>query len=103
MLYKYNVHAGRTGYQAPGSRFLTQVHTNVHCCHWLPKELSNEGYQTYQRVGNSLLSVGPVHFVVGDIGFHHEKTECQPIFSDWYYLMYQLVIMNQLKYISKLQ
>ena len=33
-----------------GTKPLTQVHINVHCCHWLPKELSNKGYQTYQRV-----------------------------------------------------
>lgn len=26
------------------------MHTNVHCCPWLPKELSNKGLQTYQRV-----------------------------------------------------
>ena len=50
MLYRENVHAGRAGYKAPGSTSLTQVHTNVHCCHWLSKELSNKGYQTYQRV-----------------------------------------------------
>ena len=36
MLYRDNVHVGRTGYQAPGSRSLTQVRTNVRCCHWLP-------------------------------------------------------------------
>ena len=35
MLYRDNVHAGRVWYQAPGSRSLTHVHTNVHCCHWL--------------------------------------------------------------------
>ena len=29
---------------------LTQVHTNVHYCHLLPKELSNKGNQTCQRV-----------------------------------------------------
>ena len=52
MLYKGNVHADRAGYQAPGSRSLTQEHTNVHYCPWLPKELSNKGYQTYQRVEN---------------------------------------------------
>ena len=40
------------GYQAPGSKSPTQVHTNVHCCHWLPKELSKKGYQTYQGVEN---------------------------------------------------
>ena len=45
-----NVHAGRAGYQAPGSRSLTQVHSNVHRCHWLPKELTNKGYQTYQSL-----------------------------------------------------
>ena len=54
MLYRYNVHAGRAGYQACGSRSLTQVHTNVQCCHCLPKELPNKGYQTYQRVEKSL-------------------------------------------------
>ena len=52
MLYMDNVRAGRTGYQEPRSSFLTQLHTNVHCCHWLLKELSNKGYQTYQRVEN---------------------------------------------------
>ena len=52
MLYKGNVHADGAGYRVPGSRSLTQEHTNVHCCHWLPKELSNKGYQTYQRVEN---------------------------------------------------
>ena len=50
MLFRDNGHADKVGYQTPGSRSLTQVHTNVHCCHWLPKELSNKGYQTYQRV-----------------------------------------------------
>ena len=45
-----NVHAGKAENQAPGSRSLSQVHTTVHCCHWLPKELSNKGYQTNQRV-----------------------------------------------------
>ena len=50
MLYRDNAYAGRAAYQAPGSRSLTQVHTNVHCYHWLPKEFSNKGYQTYQRV-----------------------------------------------------
>ena len=49
MLDRDNVHADQ-GYPTPGSRSLTQVHTNVHCCHWLPKELSKKGYQTYQRV-----------------------------------------------------
>ena len=48
MLFRDNV--GRAGYQAPGSR--SQVHTKVHCCYWLPKELSNKVYQTYQRVEN---------------------------------------------------
>ena len=50
MLYRDNVHAGRTGHQASGSMSLTQVLTNVHCCHWFPKELSNKGYGTYQKV-----------------------------------------------------
>ena len=50
MLFRDNVHAGRTGYHAQGSKSLTQVHTKVHCCHGSPKELSNKGYQTYQRV-----------------------------------------------------
>ena len=39
-LYRDNVRTGKAGYQEPGSRSLTQVHTNVYCCHWLPKELS---------------------------------------------------------------
>ena len=52
MLYRGNVHANSALFQAPESRSLTQVHTNVHWCHWLPKELSNKGYQTYQRVEN---------------------------------------------------
>ena len=52
ILYRDNGHAGRAEYQAPESRSLTQVYKNVHCCHWLPKELSNKGYQTYQRVEN---------------------------------------------------
>ena len=34
MLFRDNVHA-------QGSKSLTQVHTKVHCCHGLPKELSN--------------------------------------------------------------
>ena len=50
MLYRDNVHVVKVGYPAPGSRSLTQVLTNVHCCHWLPKELSNKGYQTFKRV-----------------------------------------------------
>ena len=50
MLYKDNVHEGRAGFQAPGSGPLTQVYTNVHCCHKLPKELIKWGYQTYQSV-----------------------------------------------------
>ena len=56
MLHRDNVHAGRAGYQAPGSRSLTQVHTNVHCCHWLLKELSNtcKGYQTLSEGRKSL-------------------------------------------------
>ena len=33
MLYRNNIHADRVEYQAPGSRSLTQVHTNVHCCY----------------------------------------------------------------------
>ena len=33
MLYRDNVHTGKTGYQAPGSRFLTPVHTNAYWCH----------------------------------------------------------------------
>ena len=37
MLYKDNVHTGRAGYQAPGSRSLTQVHTNFHWCNCLPR------------------------------------------------------------------
>ena len=53
MLYRDNVHADKVGCPTPGSRFLTQVHTNVHCCHWLPKELFNKSYQTYQRVESS--------------------------------------------------
>ena len=52
MLYRDNVHAGRLGYQAPGIKSPTQVPTNVHCIHWLPKELSKKGYQTYQGVEN---------------------------------------------------
>ena len=31
MLYRDNVHAGRAGYQAHGSRSMTQVPTNIHC------------------------------------------------------------------------
>ena len=50
MLYRDNVHADWVGEPTPGSRSLIQVHTNVHCCHWLPEELSNKGYQTYQRL-----------------------------------------------------
>ena len=50
MLFRDHVHADRVGYPTPGSKSLTQVHTNVRCCQWLPKELSNKGYQTYQRV-----------------------------------------------------
>ena len=52
MLFRDNVHADRVGYPTPGSRSLTHVHTVVHCCHWLPKELSNKDSQTYQRVEN---------------------------------------------------
>ena len=52
MLCRDNVHADRVVYQTPGNRSLTQVHTNVHCCHWLPKDLSNESYQIYQRAEN---------------------------------------------------
>ena len=37
MLYRDNDHAGRAGYQTPGSRSLTQVHINVDSCHWLPR------------------------------------------------------------------
>ena len=50
MLYRDNVHADKVGYLTSGSRSLTQVQTNVHCYHWFPKDLSNKGYQTYQRV-----------------------------------------------------
>ena len=50
MLYSDNDHADKVGYPTPGSRYQTQVHTNVHCFHWLPKVLSNKCYQTYQRV-----------------------------------------------------
>ena len=50
MFNRDNVLAGSAGYQSPESRSLTQVHSYVYCCHWLPKKLSNKGYQTYQRV-----------------------------------------------------
>ena len=50
MLYRDNVHADKEGDPTPGSKSLTQVLTNVHCCHWFPKELSNKGYGTYQKV-----------------------------------------------------
>ena len=50
MLYRDNFHADKIGYPTTGSRSLTQVHTNVHCCQRLPKEVSNKGNQTYQSV-----------------------------------------------------
>ena len=45
LLYRDNVYTVKVGYPAPGSRSLTQVFTNVHCCHWLPEELSNKDNQ----------------------------------------------------------
>ena len=56
MSYRDTVHAGIAGYQAPGSSSLKHVHTNVYYCHWLPKELSKKGYQTYQRDESNLKS-----------------------------------------------
>ena len=50
MLYRDTVHPVKVGYPTPGSRSMTQGHTNVHFCHGLRKEYSNKGYQTYQRV-----------------------------------------------------
>ena len=50
MLYRDNVHASKVGYPTSGIRSLTQGHTNAHRCHWLPKEFSYKGYQTYQKV-----------------------------------------------------
>ena len=52
MLYMDNFHAVKVGYPTPRSRSMTQVLTYVHCCHWLPKELSNKGYHTYQTFLN---------------------------------------------------
>ena len=52
MFYRDNIYAGRAGYQALRSGSLPQVHTNVHYCHRLSKELSKNDYQTYQRVEN---------------------------------------------------
>ena len=59
-----------------GTKSLTQVvlHTNVHCCHWLPKELSNKGYQTYQRFEHPentchSLSVG-LNFSASGLPYH---------------------------------
>ena len=62
MLYRDNVHADLVGYPTPGSRSLTQVRINVHCCHCLPKELSNKGYQLIRgsKVLKFLLSITPI-------------------------------------------
>ena len=65
MLYSDNDHADKVGYPTTGSRSQTQVHTNVHCCHCLPKVLPNKGYQTYQRVVHNKKSMLVLKKILG--------------------------------------
>ena len=46
----------KVGYPTPGSRSLTQVHTNVHCCLGYLRNFKNKGYQTYQRFSRKAIT-----------------------------------------------
>ena len=54
MLYRDNVHAGRAGYQAPGSRSLTQVYTSVSL---VTQGIIKLGLSNLSEGGKSLINI----------------------------------------------
>ena len=75
MLYRDNVLIDKIGKRAPGSRSLTPVHTNVHCCHWQSKEVKKKVMQLIRGV-NPLKGLSEIKKKVKTVYIEYNYSYC---------------------------